>query len=272
MTKVTFKPSLPLLQRPIPTITANLLLIKKRQNRAALRFKMNWIPVFEVVLVVTAIVLCCFLVLDHPVATLRSQVGGEVVAVSLVLSRFGESDWILIPSLLALCSLLFLNTAALSKPQLFRLYRWNVWLSFIAAGVGLPSLASTLIKRLIGRPRPRMFEQHGLVDLQPFSLDSAFAAFPSGHSTTIGALAVVMALLMPKYRAFFAIFAIFVGFSRVGVGAHHPSDVVAGLAFGAIGAYLVAKWFASRGILFLSANTNWPVLRPAFRLFQSRSL
>ena len=261
------KPATRLLARPKSTIAANLAMVKARKMRIGESAKLNWRPVLEVVLVTAAIIVCCFALFDRPLVMLRSEVPAQLIIISEFLSRFGKSDWILIPSLAVLSLLLFLNTAELPKAKLFRLYCWNLWLSFIAAGVGLPSLAATLLKRIVGRPRPRMFEQFGLYDLQPFSVDAAFAAFPSGHSTTIAAFAVVMALLLPKYRAAFAVFAILVGFSRVGVGAHHPSDVVAGLAFGATGAYLIAKWFASHGILFLSTNANWPVLRPAFRFF-----
>ena len=94
-----------------------------------------------------------------------------------------------------------------------------------------------------------------------------FASFPSGHATIIGAFAMVMTLLLPKFRSAFGVIAVVIGFSRVSVGAHHPSDVFAGLAFGAIGAFLVAKWFAARGVLFLSKEQHWPELRPALRPF-----
>ena len=259
-------PAKPWFKRPNATVRSNLALIKARNQRIGTNAKINWQPVFEVVLVAAVLVICCFTLIDRPVAMNRGQLPDNIVSVSAFLTRFGKSDWILLPSLLALTGLLFLNTAALTQMALFRLYRWNLWLSFIAAGVGLPSLAVTILKRIIGRPRPLKLEGFGLYDFQPFNTDAAFAAFPSGHSTTIGAFAVVMAVLLPKYRAFFAAFAVLVGFSRVGVGAHHPSDVIAGLAFGAIGAFLVAKWFATRGILFLSTTHFWPRLRPSMQM------
>ncbi len=257
----------PALLRPRATITANLAMIKARQNRIGTNAKINWKPILEIVLVITAITICCFALLDRPVAIQRANFHETIVDFSSFLTRFGKSDWILVPSAVILLALLFLNTGSLPKLKLFQLYRWNLWLSYILAGVGLPGLAATILKRIIGRPRPSQIEEFGLYDFQHLNTDAAFASFPSGHSTTIGAFAVVMAFLMPKYRAAFAVFAVLVGFSRVGVGAHHPSDVVAGLAFGAIGAFLVAKWFASHGILFLSTKTDWPQLRPSMRLF-----
>lgn len=260
----------PHLVRAQTTLAANLALIKARHIRIGLRAKVNWTPIFEILLVVSAIVVCCFAVLDQAAALQRGLLPHSVSQVSVFLTRFGKSDWIIIPSALALLVLLFLDVTRFSKTRLFQHYRWNLWLSFILAGVGLPSLAATLLKRIIGRPRPVKFEDYGLYNFQHFSADAAFASFPSGHSTTIGAFAMVMALFLPKFRAGFAVFAILVGFSRVGVGAHHPSDVVAGLAFGAIGAFLIAKWFASRGILFLSTAENWPRIRPSMKVFANK--
>lgn len=260
-----------LLKQARATVAANRAMITARNQRIGRNTKAHYGQLVEVMVIVMVILICCFALLDRPVALQRGQMPAFVVAISAFFTRFGKSDWILIPSALGLLGLLLVNPHALSRAARFELFRWNLWLSFILAGVGLPSLAATLIKRVIGRPRPQMLQEFGLFDFQHFSTDAAFASFPSGHSTTIGALAVVITLLVPKYRAAFVIFAILVGFSRVGVGAHHPSDVIAGLAFGATGALLVAKWFASRGILFLSTKALWPVARPAMKVFKTKS-
>ena len=39
--------------------------------------------------------------------------------------------------------------------------------------------------------------------------------------------------------------------SRVVLTAHHPSDVLAGAVFGAVGALLVRDWFAARRLAFV---------------------
>jgi len=46
------------------------------------------------------------------------------------------------------------------------------------------------------------------------------------------------------------LYALVIMFSRVVVLAHHPSDVIAGALVGAIGALLVRRAFAARGLLF----------------------
>lgn len=78
-----------------------------------------------------------------------------------------------------------------------------------------------------------------------FLAPHAYASFPSGHATTVFALAVVLALWYPRWRSLFLGLAILVGLSRVVLGAHFPSDVLAGALLGsgvalAIHAYVPA--------------------------------
>jgi membrane-associated phospholipid phosphatase len=253
--------------RPLSTMTSNFKFMQARKTRVGQRVNVNWLALAEFTAVVTTLVLCSFVLLDRGVALQRGNMPEWLGPFAQFITRFGKADWILYPTGVALIALLFINTRALSKTGLFRLYRWNLWLSFVFLGVGFPYLVSTVLKLAIGRPRPSQFAENGLFDLHPFAFDAVFASFPSGHATIIGALAVVMSLLLPRLRALFGIVAVLVGFSRVAVGAHHPSDVIAGLAIGAILAFLVAKWFAARGLLFLSSRSNWPELRPSLRPF-----
>jgi undecaprenyl-diphosphatase len=60
----------------------------------------------------------------------------------------------------------------------------------------------------------------------------AVASFPSGHTTTAFALATLLALWYPRGAIGFLGLAGVVGFTRVFLGAHFPSDVLAGAALG----------------------------------------
>ena len=53
--------------------------------------------------------------------------------------------------------------------------------------------------------------------------------------------------------------------TRVMVGAHYPSDVIAGLAFGAWFSLLTAIVFARCGLLFKLAPDGWPLSKRLFR-------
>jgi undecaprenyl-diphosphatase len=125
----------------------------------------------------------------------------------------------------------------------------GLW-AFFFVGVGLPGLLANIIKRIIGRGRPELFEQHGPLSFQNFLNDWTYQSFPSGHATTSFALCFVVSFISPRWFPWMLVFAIVIGFSRVVVGAHYPTDALGGALVGTLGAYLVRNFFASRGWLF----------------------
>jgi membrane-associated phospholipid phosphatase len=103
-------------------------------------------------------------------------------------------------------------------------------LAAVVSAFLLAQVVSDQLKALTDRPRPPLTfaTVHALVEL------AATAAFPSGHATT--AAAVAAALWWSWRRASLALgaFAVLIALSRVWLGVHYPSDVVAGLALGAV--------------------------------------
>lgn len=171
-------------------------------------------------------------------------------ALASTFTRFGEADWSLISSLI-----LVLEGAAVS--QLARSARERCHALFISAigvyvflVIALSGLAANLLKRAIGRARPGALLDAHVFDFYPFAGSARFESFPSGHATTVGAVFMIGALLMPRYRLPLAVGAIWLGMTRVMVGAHYPSDVMAGLCFGAMFAWLMARVFARYGLAF----------------------
>ncbi len=115
-------------------------------------------------------------------------------------------------------------------------------------------IAAQVIKHLVGRGRPRLMEQYGAFHFDMFSLKATLASFPSGHTITAFAMAWTMALFLPRLRWPLYIVACLVGISRVVIGAHYPSDVLAGAAIGTISAILTARAFARRHIAVEFSN------------------
>nr|WP_277752057.1 phosphatase PAP2 family protein [Corynebacterium silvaticum] len=96
---------------------------------------------------------------------------------------------------------------------------------FPAAAVGLSWVSSTALKYVCGRERPSR-ELQLLYEYNP--------SFPSGHATTAFAAAMVLALLCRRWWVLTVwIVAAAVGLSRLYVGVHWPSDVLAGALLGA---------------------------------------
>jgi len=73
---------------------------------------------------------------------------------------------------------------------------------------------------------------------QPLIPHAPDNGFPSDHSSAAGLIAVVIALRHRWYGALLGIAAIVLAWSRVAAHVHHVTDVIAGLAFGAIAAVL----------------------------------
>ena len=119
--------------------------------------------------------------------------------------------------------------------------RWHA--GILAVTVLLAFVSSEVLKHLYSRPRP---------DLVPHGSYVYSSSFPSGHSTLSAAtfltLAVLIASLEPSRgtkRMVFLLAALLVlgiGFSRVYLGVHWPSDVLAGWCLGA--AWALAAWIA----------------------------
>lgn len=100
------------------------------------------------------------------------------------------------------------------------------WLFALAFG----GLVTTLLKHVTCRARPFLPEAGAFHP--PFCLQSGMDSFPSGHSALAFAIAAILAGSYPRLSPLCYLAATMVGMSRVVVGVHYPSDVLAGAAIG----------------------------------------
>ncbi len=120
-----------------------------------------------------------------------------------------------------------------------------VWLS-----VGSGLILGTLLKLIFNRPRP---------DLVPHSVYAASTSFPSGHSMLAAVSYLTLGTLLAsstskkRLKIYFMVlavgFTVAVGISRVYLGVHWPTDVLAGWIAGAAWAafcWLAERWFGLR--------------------------
>ena len=94
------------------------------------------------------------------------------------------------------------------------------------------------LKFLIQRERPLFF----LVMTSKLSTGSGEVldpSFPSAHSVFAFMMATLLANRFPRYRVIFFIVAAFIGWTRIYLGLHYPTDVIAGALLG----YGITKLF-----------------------------
>lgn len=159
--------------------------------------------------------------LDRLVAqTLHASEVPWLTRVVIVITAFG-SGWVLLPLATAVTAVLFWRR------------RWGEGLILVTATSGAVFL-NAVLKLLIQRPRPEFLEP--LVQAGGYS-------FPSGHSASAAAFYMTLGLLgvgwvrrweSRVYVLLASVFAVaLVGFSRLYLGVHYLSDVLAGYALGA---------------------------------------
>lgn len=118
-----------------------------------------------------------------------------------------------------------------------------------AAGLALEQA----LKRVVGRPRP---------DIVPHLERVTELSLPSGHAMMSAVVYLTMALLVCRLvrrrhekaavLAAAAAFVLLIGSTRVLLGVHNPSDVLAGWLIGT--SWAVSCWLAARGIGTLSSR------------------
>ena len=131
-----------------------------------------------------------------------------------------------------------------------------------AALVGLTALGEALLnevlKAIFERPRP---------DLVAHGVEVTTTSFPSGHAMAAAALYLTLGALLvrtQKQRAVKAaimsaavLMALAIGISRVYLGVHWPSDVIAGWLAGAgwaLVCFEIARWLQRRGQIERARN------------------
>ena len=185
----------------------------------------------------------------------------DILDTSVFLSRFGLSGYMLVVSAtLALVAIAVQRRA--ESPSLAlqaRVLAERAIFFFVA--IATSGITCQVIKHLLGRARPRFLSQFGAYHFPGPSFRSGIDSFPSGHTTTVFAAAVVFSLFKPSWKAGFFAVAVAIGLARILAGAHYPSDVVAGATLGSAMASFLGRGFRNRGLLFDAGRAARPPAR-----------
>lgn len=173
----------------------------------------------------------------------------------------GKSTWILIPTGLAVIALYFYRAREYRLRETAAAGYVMQLFGFVFVAVAGASLTAGLVKNILGRARPKFFDDLGALAFQPFTFDYDYASFPSGHATTIIALATALALLWPRARIYLFAVAGWIAATRFLLGSHYLSDVLGGVALGVAFPFLLRDRLAARGWLFRKLENGGIELR-----------
>jgi membrane-associated phospholipid phosphatase len=142
-------------------------------------------------------------------------------------TELGESTWWLVPA-----AILFTVAAIQKRHNLAR------WAFAMIAAVGGSGLLAAGAKFLAGKTRPKLWFSEGDFGFYPLTYGYDYASMPSGHATTAGAAAVILALALPRFAPVILPLGFALAATRVAIHAHYLSDICAGLALGASSALM----------------------------------
>jgi undecaprenyl-diphosphatase len=151
-------------------------------------------------------------------------------AISPAAPRASRLGWVAVTHLGGTTSSLL--AAGLPLLACCELYRAG---ALATASVVVSHLLVQLVKRTVGRARPPLG-----CDLSAIVRAPDRFSFPSGHAAASFAVALSYVIVFPRWAGPLIVLAALVGFSRLRLGVHYPSDVVVGQLLAASTVLVVA--------------------------------
>ncbi len=142
------------------------------------------------------------------------------------ITELGNSFWYFAISIIFII-VLFAN----KKLSFFKIQNLDIKINFFISAIFYLIIVGALtqiIKHLVGRPRPNYTDFENSFGFNFFTFDSNYHSFPSGHSSTIFMVCFILCAILPKLKYYFFILTSIIAISRVVVGAHFITDVIAG--------------------------------------------
>jgi membrane-associated phospholipid phosphatase len=192
-------------------------------------------------------------------AASRWAISSQIPAVRLLASYtdIGKSAAYLIASLAIALWATFISwqgRPVSGKAKLALIYSQAL---FAFWAIALSGILVNLFKFAFARARPKLLDTSGAYDFfSRWGIGYEYVSFPSGHATTMGALAGILVLWFPRLSVLTLPLCAAIAGSRVAAGAHFPSDVIVGFFLGLLFSVYLARILARRHSVFRFSGTK----------------
>jgi len=185
-------------------------------------------------------------------AVIHAVRGSQEPAIGFMawITNIGKSQWYLVPAAIVFLAVGLYDWSLGGPRAKARLAALFGQAAYVFAAVALSGIFVNVVKVILGRARPGQIDQLGTWHFDPFSFGYDYASFPSGHSTTVGAIIGVLIVWYPRWAIVLVELGLFFAATRIAAVAHYPSDVIAGFTIGLFFAIVIARWLAGRGVVF----------------------
>lgn len=166
--------------------------------------------------------------------------GGAMCSLAVLIGKIFSAKVWLIVSILSVFT--FFIYKAVTNENDFRFAFVKIKNSnafYVLCSVVLAIMTTGLLKVLIGRSRPIIYEALNATFFVPGTTETVFNSMPSGHTAVSFAALVMLGMLRPHIKWATWTLAIIIAVSRVYVGAHWTGDVILGAFIGMLCADIV---------------------------------
>ncbi len=189
-----------------------------------------------------------FLLFDYSIASFFNSLNYQTKSLFGTLTHLGDSLYFFIPTILIWAGVKIIK----NKNQIINTIG-EISL-FIFLNILLSGIVTQILKHIIGRPRPVLYNGFDYKSLDILHFDPKWHSFPSGHTATIFAFIFCIIFLFPKIKNILITIAIIIASTRVIVGAHFISDIFGGVLVAYLSSIFVSKKLAIKKVLFKLDN------------------